>query len=69
MLKKPAYADPVVYGDTITDEFGVVWSTSGIDRGSPVEPCLNEADLAGYSFPDPAAEYRFSHIEAWCVTR
>lgn len=33
MSVKPAYADPSVYGDTVTDEFGVVWSTSDIDRG------------------------------------
>jgi len=31
---KPLYADPEVYGETITDQFGVVWSTSKIDRGS-----------------------------------
>ena len=62
---KPLYADPDCYGDTISDEFGVVWSTSKIDRGSPIGPCLPEPDLAKYVFPDPAKESRFSGLGDW----
>jgi hypothetical protein len=64
---KPLYADPDAYGETITDEFGVVWSTSKIDRGSPIGPCLPEPDLSHYTFPDPAQSYRFRDIAEWCV--
>jgi len=63
---KPLYADPGSFGDTIRDEFGVVWSTSPIDRGAPLVPSLPEADLAGFRFPDPAAEYRFAGLGQWC---
>jgi len=63
---KPLYADPDEFGDTAMDEFGVVWSTSKIDRGSPVGPCLPGPDLSQYDFPDPAAARRFSGIEDWC---
>ncbi len=62
---KPLYADPDRYGATITDEFGVVWSTSSIDRGSPVGPCLPEPDLSQYVFPNPAEESRFTDLENW----
>ncbi len=64
---KPLYANPDEYAETITDEFGVVWSTSEIDRGSPTGPCLPEPDLSQYAFPNPAAEYRFDDIGDWCV--
>jgi len=64
---KPLYADPDEYGGTITDEFGVVWSTNTIDRGSPIGPCLPEADLSNYSFPDPKEAYRFSDTANWCA--
>jgi len=64
---KPLYADPDEFGGTARDEFGVVWSTSKIDRGAPVGTCLPEPDLSAYAFPDPAQAYRFSEIEAWCV--
>ena len=64
---KPLYADPDKYGDTIADEFGVVWSTSKIDRGSPLSPCLLEPDLSKYTFPTPTHEYRFGHIADWCT--
>src|SRR3989304_2554530 len=63
---KTFYADPAEFGRTINDEFGVVWSTSSIDRGSPIGPCLTEADLSAYSFPDTAAAYRFEGFEDWC---
>ena len=64
---KPLYASPDRYGETITDEFGVVWSTSEIDRGSPIGPPLaGAADLSGYAFPDPAAANRFEHLGGWC---
>jgi uroporphyrinogen decarboxylase len=62
---KPLYAPPAQFGPTATDEFGVVWTTSDIDRGSPIGPCLREASLSGYAFPDPAAAYRFDHLERW----
>ena len=63
---KPLYADPQEFGDTLSDEFGVVWSTSEIDRGSPIGPCLREPSLSGYEFPEPAQQYRFEHLAAWC---
>jgi len=63
---KPLYAHPSQYGETITDEFGVTWSTSEIDRGQPTGPCLLEPFLAQYRFPDPAAAYRFEDLAAWC---
>jgi uroporphyrinogen decarboxylase len=63
---KPLYADPAEFGDTVADEFGVLWSTNPIDRGAPIGPCLPETDLADYVFPDAAAPYRFSDIAAWC---
>jgi len=64
---KPLYADPDRYGDTITDEFGVVWSTGRIDRGSPIGPCLLEPALSRYRFPDPTEESRFTGLGDWCV--
>jgi len=63
---KPLYAAPAAYGDTITDEFGVTWSTSDIDRGSPIGPCLTAPDLSDYTFPDARVSYRFDGIDAWC---
>ncbi|MDP7163609.1 MAG: uroporphyrinogen decarboxylase family protein [Phycisphaerae bacterium] len=63
---KPLYASPAEFGDTVTDEFGVTWSTNEIDRGSPVGSCLAEGNLKGYKFPDPAAGYRFEGLEEWC---
>ncbi|MFQ6132490.1 MAG: uroporphyrinogen decarboxylase family protein [Armatimonadota bacterium] len=59
---KPLYANPEVYGETITDQFRVVWSTNAIDRGSPVGPPLREPSLAGYEFPDPDDPARFAHL-------
>ena len=63
---KPLYASPAEFGDCAKDEYGVVWSTNEIDRGSPIGPCLPEPDLSGYSFPDPAVERRFEDLGAWC---
>ena len=63
---KPLYAQPEEFGPTAVDEFGVVWTTSAIDRGTPTTPCLREPRLSGYEFPDPAAAYRFSDLEQWC---
>ena len=60
------YADPEEFGKTIKDEFGVIWSTSKIDRGAPIGPCLAEPTLSGYKFPDPSASYRFEHLADWC---
>ncbi|HEY3320303.1 MAG TPA: uroporphyrinogen decarboxylase family protein [Planctomycetota bacterium] len=64
---KPLYADPDHFGETVTDEFGVVWTTSKIDRGSPVGPSLKEASLRGFQFPDPAAAYRFEDMAKFCA--
>jgi uroporphyrinogen decarboxylase len=64
---KPLYADPKDYGETVEDEFGVLWSTNPIDRGAPIRPCLKEPNLKGYSFPDPHEEHRFSGLTAWCT--
>ena len=63
---KPLYASPREFGSRVTDEFGVAWTTSEIDRGSPVGPPILEPDLAGYTFPDPRAAYRFEGLGAWC---
>jgi uroporphyrinogen decarboxylase len=63
---KPLYASPREYGSRVADEFGVVWTTSEIDRGSPIGPCITKPDLADYTFPDPAAAYRFEHLGQWC---
>ena len=63
---EPLYADPAIYDDTIRDEFGVIWSTNRLDRGSPIGPVLKEPSLSGYEFPDPAAGYRFSELGDWC---
>jgi uroporphyrinogen decarboxylase len=64
---KPLYADPDDFGPAVTDHFGVVWSTSKIDRGSPIGPCLPEPDLSRYAFPDPAEPDRFVDIPHWCT--
>lgn len=64
---KPLYAEPAIYGDTITDEFGVVWSTNEIDRGAPIGPCLSEPTLSHYQFPDAAKPYRFKELGDWCA--
>lgn len=63
---KPLYASPEEFGPTVTDEFGVTWTTSDLDRGSPVGPALTEPDLSSYKMPDPADPYRFEHIGQWC---
>lgn len=63
---KPLYADPEIFGKTAVDEFGVVWSTSTIDRGSPIVPVLKEPSLSGYRFPESGMPYRFEDIEQWC---
>ncbi len=64
---KPLYADPAVFGDTVRDEFGVVWSTNDLDRGSPIGPPLLEPDLSGFEFPDAGSPYRFEKLGDWCV--
>jgi uroporphyrinogen decarboxylase len=62
---KPLYASPARYGPTIRDEFGVIWSTSEIDRGAPIIHCLPEPDLSNYRFPNPSDEYRFAGLADW----
>jgi len=59
---KPLYASPEEYGPTIADEWGVVWSTSRIDRGYPVRHPLTEPSLTGYEFPDPLASGRWASV-------
>lgn len=66
---KPLYADPDRYGDSIADDFGVIWSTSKIDRGSPIGPCLPEPDLSKYVFPNPAKASRFTDLGDWCARK
>lgn len=63
---KPLYADPEVFGPTARDEWGVVWTTNAIDRGSPDGHPLQVPDLTNYKFPDPTMEYRFEDIGPWC---
>ena len=63
---KPLYADPAEFGKTLRDEYGVTWTTSTLDRGTPIGPCLTGPDLSGYEFPDPAAEYRYRELGPWC---
>ena len=63
---KPLYADPDVVGPKARDEWGVVWATSKNDRGSPVVPCLPEADLSSYVFPRHTAPHRFADMGYWC---
>jgi hypothetical protein len=63
---KPLYAEPDTYGPIIKDEFGVMWTTSYIDRGAPIGPCLRKPDLTHYRFPDAHREYRFSGLPQWC---
>ncbi|MDD5687586.1 MAG: uroporphyrinogen decarboxylase family protein [Elusimicrobia bacterium] len=64
---KPLYAFPEDYGETIKDEYGVVWTTSKIDRGTPIIPCCPEPNLSSYEFPNPASEYRFENMGDWCL--
>ena len=64
---KPLYASPEEFGERVTDEFGVTWTTSRIDRGCPVGGAINAPSLAGYTLPDPAAERRFEHLGPWCA--
>ncbi|HPD13643.1 MAG TPA: uroporphyrinogen decarboxylase family protein [Planctomycetota bacterium] len=63
---KPLYASPREFGPTARDEWGVVWTTSDVDRGSPVGPPVTRPDLHGFVFPDPAAPHRFEGLAAWC---
>ena len=64
--RKPLYADPDEFGETIEDVFGVTWNTSKIDRGSPIGPCLKEPSLVDYTFPDPSVPFRFEDLDKWC---
>lgn len=63
---KPLFAEPAVFGETARDEWGVVWTTNAIDRGSPDGHPLLKPDLTGYTFPDPSREYRFEDIGPFC---
>jgi uroporphyrinogen decarboxylase len=60
---KPLYAHPDQYGPTITDQWGVVWATSEIDRGYPVvHPLRGAADLSDYPWPDPLEPRRWARV-------
>lgn len=60
---KPLYARPEKYGPTITDQWGVVWATSELDRGYPVRhPLQDLPPLASYTWPDPFAPRRWEHV-------
>ena len=59
---KPLYALPSEHGPSITDEFGVVWATSYIDRGYPIRHPLAAPTLRGYRFPDPLAPARWENL-------
>ena len=50
---KPLYASPADYGPTITDQWGVVWNTSDVDRGSPIGPSVRKRDLSLVPRPNP----------------
>ncbi|MFH1007122.1 MAG: uroporphyrinogen decarboxylase family protein [Candidatus Latescibacterota bacterium] len=60
---KPLYADPAVYGDTITDPYGVVWTTNAIDRGVPIGPSIREPSMQGVRFPDPEDPKRYEGVQ------
>lgn len=60
---KPLYARPEKYGPTITDQWGVVWATSEIDRGYPVtHPLRDDEDLSTYPWPDPLEPRRWERV-------
>lgn len=60
---KPLYACPEQHGPTITDQWGVVWSTSDSDRGYPlVHPLREHNDLASFDWPDPLAAPRWERV-------
>jgi len=59
---KPLYAHPAEFGETVKDEFGVLWTTSEVDRGCPIGPSLREPSLSGYRFPDHAAPHRWEAL-------
>lgn len=61
---KPLYAHPDEYGPRVTDEFGVVWATSEVDRGYPVEHPLGRPTLEGFELPDPLAPARWRGVAA-----
>jgi uroporphyrinogen decarboxylase len=60
---KPLYAHPDKYGPTITDQWGVVWATSEIDRGCPLEhPLRRVTSLADCRWPDPLDPRRWERV-------
>jgi uroporphyrinogen decarboxylase len=73
---KPLYAHPDQYGPTITDQWGVVWSTSEVDRGYPLVHPLAVPGSAGFQpaavqpaavqpsdFPDPLEPQRWQGVD------
>lgn len=43
----------------------MTWSTSDINRGSPISSVINRPDLSDYKWPDPKKEYRFEPLVDW----
>ena len=60
---KPLYASPDQYGPTITDQWGVVWATSRVDRGYPAIHPLAQPSLLDYAWPDPLEPGRWNGVE------
>lgn len=53
-------------GDSWVDDFGVLWTGAGVDRGAPGGHPLGAApSLKGYAFPDPADPRRFDQLEGF----
>ena len=59
---KPLYADPELVGETVRDEFGVLWRAMPDDRGCVAEHALPAPSLEGYTFPDPLRPGRFDQV-------
>lgn len=51
-------------GDLWTDEFGVVFRDTGVNRGYLVASLLKEPSLKGYVFPDPMDPRKYDHLTA-----
>ena len=53
-----------ISGDTVRDEWGIVWRTPASSIPYVVEhPIQAEADQIGYSAPDPDADYRLDSLQ------
>jgi uroporphyrinogen decarboxylase len=60
---KPLYAHPDRYGPTISDQWGVVWATSEVDRGYPVvHPLAGGIAALPETSPDPLEPKRWEGV-------